>query len=299
MGVPQLPILRLAPWILMGAVVSASVWVYFESRSNDANHRTGGDAVAHVHALAIDASDTVYAATHRGLYRIEGDGTTSRVGESYQDTMGFIVVGAGHFLGSGHPDVAGRQAGQPPLLGLIESTNGGASWSAISLSGEADFHGLDSANGTIFGWDSSTRTFMTSADRRTWDRRSEIDLYGFVVDREQVDLVIGAAPDGIVRSTDGGRTWSVPTSPQLVALTDDDRGDLWGADASGAVWTSVDGVEWSASGAVHGEPTAIAAQDDQLWIAVLDDDRRTSIRWSTDQGGSWTVVYEEPSPVGS
>lgn len=283
----------------MATVVSASVWVYFESRSNDGNHRTGADAVAHVHALAIDASDTVYAATHRGLYRIEGNGTTSRVGESYQDTMGFTVVGAGHFLGSGHPDVAGRRAGQPPLLGLIESTDAGASWSAVSLSGEADFHGLDSASGIIFGWDSSTRTFMTSADRRTWDRRSEIDLYGFVVDRDQIDLVIGAAPGGIVRSTDGGRTWSVPASPQLAVLTDDDGGDLWGADASGAVWTSVDGVEWSASGVVLGEPTAIAAQDGQLWISVLDDDLRTSIRRSTDQGRSWMVVYDEPSPVGS
>ncbi len=283
----------------MATVVNASVWVYFESRSNDANPRTDREAVAHVHALAIGTSDTVYAATHRGLYRIEGDGTTSRVGDSYQDTMGFTVVGAEHFLGSGHPDVAGRQAGQPPLLGLIESTNGGASWSAISLSGEADFHGLDWANGTIFGWDSSTRTLMTSADRRTWDRRSEIDLYGFVVDRFRIDLVIGAAPGGVVRSADGGRTWSVPTSPQLVALTDDDRGDLWGADANGAVWTSVDGVEWSASGAVLGVPTAIAAQDDQLWIAVLDDDLRTSIRRSSDHGRSWTVVYEEPSRVGS
>jgi hypothetical protein len=91
----------------------------------------------------------------------------------------------------------------------------------------------------------------------------------------------------------------VPTPPQLVAITDDDGGDLWGADASGTVWTSAGGVEWSVSGAVLGEPTALAAHDDQLWIAVLDDDLRTSIRRSTDRGESWTVVYDEPSPVGS
>jgi hypothetical protein len=52
--------------------------------------------------------------------------------------MGFTVLGSGRFLGSGHPDLReAREKGLPPLLGLIESQDGGRSWVPISLLGEA------------------------------------------------------------------------------------------------------------------------------------------------------------------
>lgn len=61
-------------------------------------------------------------------------------------------------LGSGHPDVPGMQARQPTRVGLIASTDGGETWTAISLSGEADFHGPAFAHDQVYGWDSGTRT---------------------------------------------------------------------------------------------------------------------------------------------
>jgi hypothetical protein len=99
----------------------------------------------HVHGLGVNPADgALFIATHTGLYRVEpGERKAERVGGSYQDTMGFTIVGANRFLGSGHPDInEAREENLPSLLGLIESTDEGESWQPISLSGEADFHVL-------------------------------------------------------------------------------------------------------------------------------------------------------------
>lgn len=287
--------------LLVVGVLAVSVWVFTTSRSND--HDPGGaldTTVAHIHALGVNpADDSLFAATHYGLFRIDDEGVAMRVSDSHQDTMGFTVVGPDHFLGSGHPDVPGRQAGQPALLGLVESTDAGQSWANVSLSGEADFHGLSFVNGTVYGWDSTSRAFMVSADQLSWERRSTIDLFGFVVDPVDESRVVAAVPDGVVQSDDGGRSWSPPSGPRLVAVTSDSDGSLWGADASGSVWSSADGSTWSEVGRVDGDPNAVLASGDRLWIATHIDDLTTMIQRSDDDGESWVVVYQERSALSS
>ena len=105
-------------------------------RGDDAAKTSGtaviGGGVSHVHGLGINPADgELYAATHNGMLRVPHDAQASRVGDLFQDTMGFTVVGADHFLGSGHPDLRDEKMfkeGRPPLLGLIESTDGGVTW---------------------------------------------------------------------------------------------------------------------------------------------------------------------------
>ena len=98
----------------------------------------------HVHGLGINPADgALFIATHTGLWRSGlGESKSVRVGDNNQDTMGFTVIGRDRFLGSGHPDF---RTDLPPLLGLIESNDGGRSWEPISLLGQADFHVLRSA----------------------------------------------------------------------------------------------------------------------------------------------------------
>ena len=102
-----------------------------------------------MHGLGVNPSDdTLIVATHTGSFRLSADsGEPERIGDSYRDTMGFTVAGPDHFLGSGHPDVAGLQAGDPTRLGLTESTDGGLTWAIQSLGDEVDFHGLAFAHG--------------------------------------------------------------------------------------------------------------------------------------------------------
>src|SRR6266540_3629710 len=117
----------------------------------------------HVHGLGINPADgALFVATHTGLFRApKGQPSAERVGRSEQDTMGFTVVGPNHFLGSGHPAPGEDRL---PLLGLIESRDGGKTWRSVSLLGEADFHVLHAAKGEVYGFDAANGRLLTSGD---------------------------------------------------------------------------------------------------------------------------------------
>ena len=164
--------------------------------------------VQHVHGLGVDPGDGVlYAATHSGLFRLPEEGRAVRVANRAQDTMGFSIVGPGSFIGSGHPDPREDDV-RPPLLGLIESDDRGETWDRISLHGEADFHALHAAHGNVYGYDSTSGTFMVSRDREEWDRRSRLPMADFAVDPADPDSLLATTKGGVLRSTDGGRSWA-------------------------------------------------------------------------------------------
>src|SRR5687768_8840666 len=147
----------LAGLLLAGLIVGAVA--FWQSRGSDdaaSEPVTPEDpGPVHVHGLGVNPSDqALFIATHTGLFRVgEGEQSAQRVGDRYQDTMGFTIVGPNRFLGSGHPDInEAREKNLPALLGLIESTDEGGSWQPISLSGEADFHVLRFACGRVYGY---------------------------------------------------------------------------------------------------------------------------------------------------
>lgn len=250
--------------------------------------------VSHVHGLGINPVDgSLLVATHNGSFRIPTDAdTATRIGDSLQDTMGFTVVGPDHLLGSGHPDLAGRRAGQPPQLGLIESTDGGATWAAIALSGDVDFHALAEADGRLYGWDAGSGRFMASTNRRDWETRSTLDLFGFAVDPVDDDHVVAAAPDGLLESVDGGRTWTPQPGPALVAISWDRSAGLWGVGAGGDVHRA-EAAGWTAVGELPGEAQALLATPDALFAAAYDANGLTGIFRSVDDGATWELRYQE------
>lgn len=253
------------------------------------------EGVAHVHGLGVDPGDgTLYVATHHGVFRLPASGEAERVGP-VQDTMGFTVAGAGHFLGSGHPDQAGIEDGQPPLLGLIESIDGARTWQAVSLSGEVDFHALAFAHDQVYGWDSSSGRLMVSTDEQDWDTRATLQLFSIAVDPADGDHVVATTPDGLSSSTDGGRSWQrVDGAPQVVLVAWDAGRGIWGVGPSGAVVhaTSVEGP-WDEVAALPGSPQALLASGDTLYAAVADQAGVAGIYESTDGGGSWQTRYRD------
>src|SRR5688500_15762737 len=85
-----------------------------DSDSTPASAPADGVEMGHVHGLGVDpADDTLYVAAHGGVFRIT-DGEPELVADRQQDTMGFAVVGPGHFLASGHAD---PRENLPPSLG--------------------------------------------------------------------------------------------------------------------------------------------------------------------------------------
>jgi hypothetical protein len=279
-----------------GCIILAALGLLFGACGGEDEAPTGTaePGIHHVHGLGIDPGDgSLYAATHYGLFHIPPAGDASRVGDNYQDTMGFTVVGPQHFLGSGHPDL--QQPELPPLLGLIESTDAGRSWQPVSLLGEADFHALAFRHGLVYGYDATNERFMVSPDRRSWETRSQPrGLFSFAVDPNSPEHVLATTSSGLISSADGGRTWSATSAPPLAFLGWADDGSLAAAGADRGIYVSPDGgTSWTGVGELPGLPEAFLAVDGRTLVAAVQE---LGIYDSTDGGGTWRLRYrDDPS----
>jgi hypothetical protein len=242
--------------------------------------------LAHVHGLGVDPADgTVYAASHFGVFKLVAGRDPERVGDRTQDTMGFVVAGPNHFLGSGHPDR--RETTSAPHLGLIESTDAGKTWRTLSLEGAADFHALQTRHSRVYGYNSQTGQLMVSEDLQNWDTRGRVPMADFAVSPESPDVLLATAEQGVVRSADGGRTFApVPGSPRLVLLDWPAAGTLVGIAPDGTVHVSQDSAAtWTAGGRVTGSPAALATNgEEEVFVAT-----ESAIYASTDNGKTFTV----------
>lgn len=231
------------------------------------------DVVDHVHGIVASDRGDVLLGTHAGLWEVR-DGRLRLVGESQQDVMGLGRRRDGALLGSGHPDVAGIRRGDPGRLGLMESADGGRTWQALSLRGDADLHLLSEVSGSIYAWDAGSATFMVAVDGGSWDRRSTVEISSFAVDPSSPERVVGALAPGLVSSGDGGRTWAPVEGPGAVLLAWDEQSGLWALDADGFVWLDEEGTgRWRKVDSVRGVPAAVAASAGEL-VVVSEEGKR-------------------------
>jgi hypothetical protein len=246
--------------------------------------------VLHVHRLAVDPADpeALYIATHTGLFRSAEGGQAERIGDRYHDLMGFTITEDGRYLASGHPDLRSehlQRPGAPPLLGLVESTDGGADWDPVSLLGETDFHALEARHGQLYAADSTSGRFMVSADGVEWETRSSPALQYIAVSPDDPDLIVGGGGGTPLRTLDGGRAWNALAGPVIAAVAWDDDA-LYALDPEGGTHISTDaGDTWADGGALGGQPEALLAADDTLFAAVAG----RGILRSDDGGRSWEV----------
>lgn len=80
-------------WLVVAGVLATVVVARFGPRGGGDDTAGGDVGVVHVHGLGVNPKDnTLYAATHTGLFRIPADGKAMRVNGRWQDTMGFTRV---------------------------------------------------------------------------------------------------------------------------------------------------------------------------------------------------------------
>ncbi|WP_149830738.1 F510_1955 family glycosylhydrolase [Streptomyces tailanensis] len=240
--------------------------------------------VSHIHGLGIDpADDRLYVATHEGLFTPGKGGTAQRVGDSEDDFMGFTVAGANTFLASGHPALG---AGGPGNRGLIESTDAGKTWKTRSLAGEADFHALDYADGTIYGYDSTGGLLRVSKDGTKWEDRARIEALDIAINPDAPDTILATTAEGVAKSTDAGETFAAGKAPVMafVSWAKDDA--LYGIDTSGVLNRSTDGgTTWKKTTTVPGgQPQALTAVNARRILAATQD----GVYESQDSGKTFT-----------
>jgi hypothetical protein len=241
-------------------------------------------AFEHIHGLGA-AEGTLYVATHNGLFRVpRGSRKPELVGNTRKDVMGFSVISADRFVGSGHP---GPGEDLPPNLGLIESRDGGKTWKSLSLSGEADFHVLRSAGEIVYGFDGAQGFTVSPNGGRTWRKRqTPAAMFDLAVDPQDRDRLVAATEAGLFASSNGGKAWR-PVNQQLAGLLAwPERGTLFLVDQTGQLQRSSDGGRsFAPAGSVGGQPAAFTAQRGDLYVGLSD----STVRRSTDGGASWTV----------
>ena len=243
----------------------------------------------HVHGLGINPTDeALFIATHTGLFRVPaGEEKPTRVANRYQDTMGFTVIGANRFLGSGHPD---QREDLPPFLGLIRSDDAGESWKPVSLLGKRDFHVLEAAGKRVYGfgtdYESREEGLLASYDGgRSWEERPTPEpLISVAVDPRDPDRLVASGGERLHLSEDGARSWRTLSAPTgLLGWTE--RGLIYAIDAGGTVRESRDGTRWERVASVDGDPSAFEAVGGELYVALHDG----TIERSADGGRSWQV----------
>jgi hypothetical protein len=271
----------------VAAVVAVAAILFFVSRGGDSSDSTATPAgMAHVHGLAVDPADgELLAGTHYGAFRVGEDGEIEQFGP-VQDFMGFSVAGPGHYLASGHP---GAGQGGPANLGLIESTDGGKTWNTLSLEGKADFHTLKARHGRVYG--STGGQLMVSEDKKNWEQRASIPIADLAISPDDPDTLIVTTQQGLGISTDGGRQFeALPGAPALLLLSWTEDGTVIGVDPNGTVHVSDDdGKNWAERGNAGGQPGALTATDDEIFVATRDG----QVVESSDGGKTFQIRYSE------
>ncbi|MGY2077804.1 MULTISPECIES: F510_1955 family glycosylhydrolase [unclassified Blastococcus] len=247
---------------------------------------TGTLPAAHVHAVAVDPGDgALLLATHEGLVTVGDDGRPAAVGPVI-DLMGFTVAGPDHYLASGHP---GLRTDLPNPVGLIESTDGGETWTPLSRTGESDFHALTALpGGGALGFDG---TLLRTTDGTTWEQLA-IPAEPHTLTAAPDGQVLATTGAGLLRSTDAGATWApVDGAPLLQVVTWlGDGTAAVGITPDGAVWTSTDAAaSWTHRGHLDATPEAVAATtvDGDVRVLVVADH---GLLESTDGGATFTTL---------
>jgi hypothetical protein len=200
---------------LQGIVLAAATMAAGAGYLLAGSHGTTGTTLAallertHVHGIAVDRADPdrIYLATHHGFYAVGPDGAAEQLSDRRDDFMGFTLhpTDPDVLYASGHPEHGGN-------LGFVGSSDGGRTWTRIAdgVGGPVDFHQMDVSAAdpnVIYG---VYRVLQVSRDGgRSWEAVGQppegiIDLAASSV---ETDVLYAATQTGLLRSTDGGRSW--------------------------------------------------------------------------------------------
>lgn len=259
----------------------------------------------HVHGVGIDErSDTVYIATHEGLFAVPGSIVSPTESASlgdpiaglHQDNMGFAIDGE-RMYASGHPDPAVTPDAD---LGLVSSMDQGKSWSPVSLKGTTDFHDLEISHSdpgatTIYGFDSSNAVIRVSRDGgSTWTQGAALDIRDMAADPALPGTIYATTTDGLKISQDFAASFTIsPSAPKLYLIASDGSAtqpQLIGIDVAGAVWRKLADAPWTVSGAVTGRADALAFSVRATPMLVVADQRGISA--SSDFGATWRILVK-------
>jgi hypothetical protein len=236
--------------------------------------------LAHAHTVAIDEGGEIWVGHHGGLLQ-SADGREWRNPGAAGDVMGMARAG-GRRLVLGHDF-------------LVSAADGEAAWRPLShdLPG-TDVHGAQAIGGRIYAYVVGFGVFRSSNGER-WEQLSGPLAQGVgalaALPGQGGDFLFLAADGTVIRSPDGGRTWSSAAGAVSLAVTgsvrsiaaDPERGALFAASSDGVFRSASAGADWVKL-PFRGSAMAVGARGAR--VAVVDD--QGAFFLSADGGATWT-----------
>ena len=200
----------------------------------------------HVHGLAFTADGkSLMVPAHIGL-AVYRDGRWTKASGPAHDFMGFSLAEKAIYT-SGHP-APGSALRNP--LGLIKSSDGGATWQQLGLSGESDFHVMAAGyrSNAIYVVNPEPNSRMrqpgihfTQDDGKSWTRAAAAGLSGRItsiaVHPSDPGRVAAGTLDGLFISRDSGASFKREGSatPVTAVTFDLDGKRIYFAPGEGAI----------------------------------------------------------------
>lgn len=167
--------------------------------------------VSHIHGIGFDPSKagSILLATHTGVFRANPDGSAETISTDANDYMGFSPDPAdtGRLLASGHP-------GQGGSMGVILSTDGGATWQKIAdgVGGPVDFHAMAISRAdskVIYGLYGGVQVSRDGGATWTATGPGPDQVIDLAASPAAVDTIYAGTVGGLMQSTDAGKTWTL------------------------------------------------------------------------------------------
>ena len=254
----------------------------------------------HFHGIAVARHDPslVYLATHHGLYGMSTDGSAWLTSDHEDDLMGFTAHPKADkvLFASGHPAQGGN-------LGFTVSDDAGRSWEkrADGMDGPVDFHQMDVSKAdpdVIYG---AYRGLQRSMDGgHSWERvaRQPDGLISLAASALDPDTLYAATQQGLWKSTDAGRSWTIRAHPAprpvtKVYVTGDGRA-LAFIVGIGLVEASEEDLDWEVISGDFGARVILhlgvdPADPERMYAVMVDTQAREQSIWRTGDGGrNWS-----------
>lgn len=188
--------IRVAIGLMLSSLLPLSMAQYASAKTlND---------VEHIHNVKAFGKK-VLLGTHHGLYQYFSPTDVRMIGNQMIDVMGLAVNGTSLFA-SGHP-APGSNAKNP--LGLIRSDDGGKTWRSVSLSGEVDFHALETRGKIFYGVNSGNGKLLHSQDGgKSWKDLGGMKYEDFAIANPKKNQIYLTRDGKLFRGNDGLNTVS-------------------------------------------------------------------------------------------